>query len=215
MECPRYYSQHGQDRFVANELFKNKRGGFFIEIGAYDGISLSNSYYFEKHLDWKGICVEPVAEIFEKLIHNRNCTCINSSIAENDGIEDFYYITGNHPMGTKYCSGLVKHYPENFLKIIEKEIQECGGAKQLKKMPCMTPGTIFKKHEIEHIDYLSIDVEGAEMSILTSIDFEKVKINAISVENLHFGEAVKNYLENAGFKFIKKIGYDEIYRRKQ
>lgn len=51
-----YYSQVGQDRWVINYFGENYKG-FFIDIGAYDGISISNTYALEK-LGWKGICVD-------------------------------------------------------------------------------------------------------------------------------------------------------------
>src|SRR5258706_11369284 len=56
---PPYYSQHSQDRFVDNFLLHGKRGGVFVDVGAYDGVALSNTYYFEKELGWQGICIEP------------------------------------------------------------------------------------------------------------------------------------------------------------
>ena len=49
------------------KIFKNKRDGFFLDIGANDGITLSNSYFFEKELGWKGICFEPLKNAFQKL----------------------------------------------------------------------------------------------------------------------------------------------------
>ena len=51
-----YKSQFGQDKFLNENIFKNKRNGVFIDIGAHDGITYSNSYVFEKQLDWTGIC---------------------------------------------------------------------------------------------------------------------------------------------------------------
>ena len=41
-----YYSQYGQDKFLTEFLFKNKKNGIFVDIGANDGISFSNSYFF-------------------------------------------------------------------------------------------------------------------------------------------------------------------------
>ena len=61
-----YYSQYLQDVFVQFVFFNNKKDGYFIDIGAYDGIRLSNTYLFEKNKNWKGICVEPNNKVFNK-----------------------------------------------------------------------------------------------------------------------------------------------------
>jgi hypothetical protein len=52
------FSQHGQDAFVYETFFKNDGGqGFFVDVGAYDGVTFSNSLFFERHLGWSGICI--------------------------------------------------------------------------------------------------------------------------------------------------------------
>jgi hypothetical protein len=56
----KYFSQYKQDEFLDKVLFKKKQNGFFIEIGAHDGISFSNSFFFEKNRSWEGICIEPI-----------------------------------------------------------------------------------------------------------------------------------------------------------
>ena len=74
------YSQLNQDVDVI-QFYKNKENGYFIEIGANDGINLSNTYLLEKNYNWKGICVEPIPDIFNKLKNNRpNSICVNKAI---------------------------------------------------------------------------------------------------------------------------------------
>ena len=62
-----YQSQMGQDMFLNRWFFKNRGPGFFIDVGAFDGIPGSNTSYFEKHLKWKGIAFEPNPAAFELL----------------------------------------------------------------------------------------------------------------------------------------------------
>src|SRR5580700_5035187 len=76
-----YHGQFRQDKFINDHFFKNRKNGTFIDIGAFDGVSLSNTCFFEKELDWSGICIEPIPEIYEQLKANRNCTCIHGCIA--------------------------------------------------------------------------------------------------------------------------------------
>ena len=61
-----YYSEYYQDRYVNRCFFKGKTSGFFVDIGAYDGVRISNSLYFEQ-LGWDGICFEPDPRQFADL----------------------------------------------------------------------------------------------------------------------------------------------------
>jgi hypothetical protein len=61
-----FYSQYGQDIFISG-LFQGKKDGVFVDIGAYDGIIMSNTYYLERELGWTGVCVEADKEIYERL----------------------------------------------------------------------------------------------------------------------------------------------------
>lgn len=79
-----YYSQSNQDKWVV-EFFKFKKNGYFIELGAYDGIQTSNTYYMEKNLEWKGICVEANPIIYQSLIKNRTSKNINVTLNEYVG----------------------------------------------------------------------------------------------------------------------------------
>ena len=80
----KYYSQFGQDKFCYENFFINKEDGFFLEIGALDGIKFSNTYFFEKR-GWKGICVEPSPKKFSLLEKNRNCICEQLAVSDVSG----------------------------------------------------------------------------------------------------------------------------------
>jgi hypothetical protein len=61
-----YYSQYGQDKFLFENFFINKKEGFFLDIGAHDGVNGNNTFLFEK-IGWSGVCIEPIPSVFEKL----------------------------------------------------------------------------------------------------------------------------------------------------
>ena len=69
-------SQEGQDRIILDLFFREngeyKRGGIFIEVGAYDGVTISNTLLMERELGWTGLCLEPIPERFTQLRNNRN-----------------------------------------------------------------------------------------------------------------------------------------------
>lgn len=207
-----FYSQHGQDKFLYENFFFNKTSGIFVEIGAYDGISYSNTYFFEKYLSWSGICIEPLKREFAKLQKNRNCICLNECISSKNEKVIFYELTGGDKW-TKYCCGILKYYPKQFKKIIKDEIMSFSGEAKLYSLNTATISEVCLKNNIKKIDYLSLDVEGAELEILSDEKFSELEIEIISVENLGFTSHMKTSMRNLGFEFVQKIGFDEIYRR--
>jgi hypothetical protein len=62
----KFYSQFNQDRYMFETFFKENKKGFFVDIGAHDGITGNNTKFFEE-IGWSGVCVEPLPFIFEKL----------------------------------------------------------------------------------------------------------------------------------------------------
>jgi len=83
-----YYSQSNQDKWVV-EFFKFKKKGYFVELGAYDGIQTSNTFYMEKNLEWDGICVEANPSVYQSLIKNRKSKNIN--VALNDYVGECFF----------------------------------------------------------------------------------------------------------------------------
>jgi FkbM family methyltransferase len=79
-----YYSQSNQDKWVV-EFLEFKKNGYFIELGAYDGIQTSNTYYMEKNLGWDGICVEANPTVYESLVKNRKSKNINVALTDYVG----------------------------------------------------------------------------------------------------------------------------------
>ena len=60
----RFFSQLGQDRYLLENFFRGKRGGVFVDIGAYDGQTFSNTLFFERSMAWTGLCIEPLPSAF-------------------------------------------------------------------------------------------------------------------------------------------------------
>jgi hypothetical protein len=98
-------SQLGQDLEVL-KFYKNKKNGFFIEIGASDGIQLSNTHLLETQYNWKGICCEPIPFHYEKLVVNRpNSICINEAVYNQTGLT----VTFDIANGSDLLSGITDH----------------------------------------------------------------------------------------------------------
>ena len=169
-----FFSQAGQDKFINNSYFRSMNNGFFVEIGAYNGIDGSNCYFFEKFLNWSGIAIEPSPTQFLALQKNRKCKCINKAVAKKtEKIEFIDVIEGYTQM-----SGINNSSYQKTLEIIKKDLRTVLDKKIIE---AATFSEIVEYNYL--IDYLSIDVEGGEMDILESIDFDLYKIKVLSIEN--------------------------------
>lgn len=207
----KFYSQHKQDEYVYNNFFKDKKeSGTFLDIGANDGIAISNTYFFEKELGWKGMCVEPYKKKYDDLIKNRNCICINGCIADFNGKGIFLEIDGYPSM----LSGLINKYDERHLKRIDYEIALFGGSKKETEVDCFIINDLLEENKLYNIDYTSIDVEGPELDILKTIDFDKFNFNVFSIENNYRTNAIKSFMKEKGFVLIDILDCDEIYIKK-
>jgi len=202
----KYFSQDGQDAFIV-KLFRGERNGTFIDIGAFDGKTFSNTLYLEKELMWKGICIEPNPIAFKELKANRNCICINCGVGEKEGVFKFLSLSGASAM----LSGYIDSFDENHINRIDQLIKTHGGKKELIEVPVLPFKIIAEKHNIEIVEYCNIDVEGGELNVLRSIDFKKVKIKVFTIENNNDSKEVCNFLKPFGYKLIHKLGADEVY----
>lgn len=206
-----YKSQWKQDEFLYKILFERcpPSNPFFVDIGAHDGVSGSNSYFFEKELNWKGICIEPILERYNQLVKNRNCFCLNCCVYDKVSRIEF---TENHGY-TEMLSGITETYDQRHKDRISRE-QKSEGGDSVKVYKSAYPlNNILDLHEVKEIDYLSIDTEGSEFNILNSIDFNKFFIKTISVENNYPDEfdRINGLLQSNNFIHVARLGGDEIY----
>ena len=204
-----YYSQSNQDKFIDN-LFKQKKNGVFLDIGAHDGISFSNTYFFEKNRNWEGICIEPIPEVYKKLDENRNCFKINCCISDVEKDEVFIRAEGY----TEMLSGLKKNYNEAHFERLKNDIKEKGGKFYEITVKAMNINKILENNNIKIIDYCSIDTEGSEFSILQTIDFDSVKIKSFSIENNYNQNKIHKFMQENGYLLLAKLSADEIYVKK-
>jgi FkbM family methyltransferase len=201
-----YYSQLMQDKLV-DEFFDQKENGFYIEIGAHDGISGSNTFFFEKFRNWNGLCIEPGPEEFKNLVSNRKSTNLNVCVSDYDGESEFSYIEGYSMM----LSGLSESYDFSHRSRINNEMSYYGGKINKLTMPVFKLQTILDNLSITDIDYCSIDTEGSEFNIIKSIDFDKTNIKLFSIENNYGDTQIQNYLEKRGYILYKKLDWDDIF----
>ena len=198
-----YFSQEGQDIYVDNDVFKGKNGLTFVDVGAHDGKTLNNTLFFEQTRKWTGINIEPIPSVFATLTRNRpGCVNINGACSDFDGTSKFILVEGYSEM----LSGLKDDYDERHYQRLIRETNSLGGSVREQDVATYKLSTILEKNKCDRVNYLSIDVEGAELSVVKGIDFTKVFIDLIGFENNYDdkGQEVVNYLSRHGYKIINK-----------
>jgi FkbM family methyltransferase len=198
-----FYSQSQQDYFLENNFFKGFKNGFYVDVGAHDGVSFNNTLYFEKSNNWTGINVEPIKSVYDKLIINRpNNINLNLAVCNYDGETDFFCNKGYSEM----ISGIKESFDPRHLQRLYHENINFGSTTEIIKVNTKRLETIFDENSISHIHYLSIDVEGAEFEVIKSINFEKVFIDIIEFEDNYSDISVHiiKYLEEKNYIVIHK-----------
>lgn len=194
-----YYSQFNQDEII-NTFLDKKKDGVFIDIGAYDGITFSNSYFFEKSSNWSGLCFEPNPIIFKKLAEARNCTLINGGASVNNDTLTYKRFSGNQDL--EMLSGFSDFFSEEQLLRIEKELsEEKNSSTEIIQIQTYSLNELLKEKQISKIDYCSIDTEGGEFDILKTINFDDNYFSTLSVEDNYDAEQVIDYMKSKGFEF--------------
>ena len=205
-----YYSQSKQD-FIIDYFFEGKTGGTFVDIGAHNGVTMSNSYFFEKERNWKGICVEPIPEVFEELKKNRTCHLVNGAISGNDKILEF---RRNHGR-TEMLSGIIQYRDKRHDKKTEREIETYGGSSEVIKVQGYLLSNLLDKHNLKSVDYLSLDIEGGEFEVLETINFERYDIRYLTIENNYNEQNIRDLMKEKGYNFFLHHHKDDFYVKEE
>lgn len=190
-----YYSQIGQDKSVL-KYYSNKKNGFFVEIGANDGITLSNTYALESY-DWKGILVECLPTAYKKLVINRpNVICVEYAAYSESGLE-------------------LKFTCNDLLSGITNKIDKYDAQGEYITVKTKTLTDILDDAKAPtFIEYISIDTEGSELEVLKGIDFDKYMFGYISIEHNYVEPRraqMREFLEGKGYRFYKENQFDDDY----
>ena len=203
----KFFSEAGQDKLVKDNFFKNQHNGFFIEIGAFDGIEGSNCCYFEKYESWEGVAIEASPLQFQKLQKNRKCKMINAVIGPEEKEVEFCEITE----GFTQMSGINNSSYKDSMDRIQKKSNSKINIIKTKSTPFEN---IISSNKI--IDFISIDIEGNEKDVINSIDFNKYEIKVILLEN-NIPQKLNyiNFFKKRNFSYFDRVGMDEIYFNKK
>lgn len=196
-----FHSQFGEDQILL-EVFKNKKNGLCLEVGGNDGVTHSNSFLFES-LEWKCIIIEPIPYLCEKIKSNRPDACILEFAASNArGTQRFYVAEKVEGMSTLNIS------KEHFNKIVKE-----GGTLREIKVKTDTLDHLIEPYVSQEIDFVTIDVEGAEMQVLHGFSLSKWKPRVILLEDnsAMLDTSVRDYMRKFGYINYMRTGVNDWY----
>lgn len=198
------FAQSGEDIIIA-DLFT--RLGIinptYLDIGANDPVSLSNTYRLYKKGS-SGVCIEPNPVLYKKILSKRTRDiCINAGVAFDERREADYYVFSPKAHGF------------NTFSKIEAEFWEHTGTeslgkfniKKIVKTQLIDVNEIIEKYFQPHPNFISIDVEGLDLPIIKTINFDKYKPEVFCVETLGYSAADKETKNNDVVDFFIDKGY--------
>jgi hypothetical protein len=171
-----YHNETANDRWIAECVFPGKHNGYFLEAGASNGKAGSSCYVLEKHLGWKGICVEPHDEFFIELVPARP-NSIHENVCLAGAARMVSFIEGTGDPSLPYYSGIRENLKrKSWVPSVIKSAPSV--AKQAFPL-----AEILHKHGAPSvIDYGAFDIEGSELEVLSAFPFSRYSFRALSLE---------------------------------
>ena len=187
-----FYSQIGQDKRM-DQILQQKRNGFFIEVGAYDGVAYSNSLFFEQSRGWTGLLIEANPRAYRELLaKDRKAYSTPACLAINKNV-----LIG----ATFFASGMDGAINEG---VASSSAKQEDVYQYPVKANCFPLNVMLDAIGVSHVDMFSLDVEGHELAVLKTIDWSRITISLLTVE--HNGK--KKELDAF---MIGELGYEKQY----
>lgn len=197
-------SQIEQERWVF-AMCNGRRDGRFAEIGAFDGVLHSNSYFLESAHGWQGVCVEPNPALFARLHESRSAICLERAVYRvSDQILSFI---PSQEIGTLAEFANSDRYAED-----RAEAANRHGLIEVKTISFAEIAAMSDFAETG-FDYVSLDTEGSELDILRTIDLARHRIALLTIEHNFVEprrEQMRLLLAEAGYEWLN-VGFDDWY----
>lgn len=199
-----FYSQFGEDKILF-DIFQKKTDGVCIEVGANNGVDDSTSLFFEE-IGWKCILVEPNPYLCQNIRNVRKSVLYEYAASNQNAIKTLYVVEGaprSHGMSTISTDSDV-----------HDRIKSQGFESVAVQVHAMTLDQILADAQIdEHIDFISIDVEGHEYAVLEGFSVAKWKPSILLIEdNSRFADnRVSKYLRQFGYVRFMRTGVNDWY----
>lgn len=199
-----YFAQFGEDR-ILSEFFESDYTGTCIDIGASDGISISNTYHFELK-GWKCLCIEANPSLFESLKQNRK-NVLNVAVGLENKNSEFNIVRFEDGNETAISSLKIDDRLLNDYTYLNPSLSKTIVLEK-------TLDSILNENDwIESIDFISIDTEGTELDVIRGFDLDKWSPKVLCVENNYNDSEIENYLLNFGYKKVLRNEVNDFYTK--
>ncbi len=197
-----YQAQDGEDVWL-ERYFRGKQHGFFVEVGAYDGIVLSNTYFFGQ-AGWRGILVEPNPAKARLCRANRpESQVVECAAVAPGGPAEVELLD---VLGGEVYSTLV---PSEFNL---ERLREFGLSSRTVLVPARTLDSILEEAAAPAIDFVSIDVEGAELDVLQGFDIARWRPGLVMIESATARPPeIRRYFVRNGYAYLRSVGFNDVY----
>ena len=197
-----WYGQHDEDRYIT--AFFGDFVGTYLDVGAFDGIAMSNTYALEQR-GWSGVCVEPYPQTWAKLFRNRTAMCLQACVANVDGVSAVTFKMLDVPelSGIDPNMDVVNNIYRNIGKSSSPAITET-------QVLAVSANDIIREHLDGACDFLSVDTEGTELDVLKSVRLGACNPRLIVVER-NDAARVDTYLSSHGYLLAGTIQQNGFY----
>jgi len=187
------YSQNDEELLI-RDFFDDRKGGFFVDVGSYHWEEISTTYFLEKYLGWSGIAIDAQKEFAEGYKKYRPKTKFFSyAVTDHSGDTLQLYLTG----GTSSLN------PEWYKYFVKKD--QPAQAPTAVDVPTITLNDLLEQNGVKKIDFLTMDIEGAEPGALAGFDIEKYQPELVLIEpTVNTREPIMAYLTKHGYERIDK-----------
>jgi FkbM family methyltransferase len=195
-------SNEAEEKQAIRDFFQNATIGFFVEVGANEPTEPESQTWHLEQMGWRGILIEPIPDLANKARLTRpnakvwQVACTSSA---EEGSVEFLIPIANQQLVTGHASlraNIDEHNYTNFEKI---------------KVQTTTLSNILANENVDYFDFLSIDVEGAELEVLLGLDLKKYRPKLILLEDKHLYLSKHRHLKKNGYKIAQRLNRNSWY----
>lgn len=204
---PPFRAQHGEDSLLFDR-FGGKRSGYYVEVGAYNGVDLSNTEFFER-IGWDGVLVEPHPGLASACRRDRPRAVVAECAAVSPGSPPTVRLEVSD--GAELYSSLVMGREQR-----RQVLRETGGLTiRPVEVPARTLDAILEEAGAPEggVDFLTVDVEGHELAVLRGFDIARWRPRVVILERNGAAPPVGivRYMSRHGYVFERRTGVNDWY----